>query len=359
MAGSRTDLPSPLEVKLELLKEELIGQYRCMLHITDSEVWAVCRRQVEQVISDCVASLRQQRVILSERNRVLTEELAARSVHWRLKPSKLLQSGLGLFDLVVEALADVVGAHPEAARSLGFGLLTLSQSMSIRVQLVSDLYDTVLLGRTRDIQAGDRRRLAREIHDLIGNSVGLAIRHLDLYEIHREGGQPAADDKLEDCRRVLGDVLDVCRRLISDLRLQPPVASLSQALNDFVQSVEQDTVVDVSVLGDEAALPSEYRDELFLVMRECLRNVFAHAHARKATALVQIEDGQVFAVVEDDGVGFDVDAVGLSGRDDGISTMKERTELLGGRLSASSHVSRGTRIEIRIPLPEPSHVQYV
>jgi signal transduction histidine kinase len=232
--------------------------------------------------------------------------------------------------------------------------------MSIRVQSVSELYDTVLLSRTREIQAGDRRRLARDIHDLIGNSVGLALRHLDLYEIHREGGrQPAADDKLEDCRRVLGDVLDVCRRLISDLRLQPPVASLSQALSTFVQSVDHETVVDVSVLGDEAALPSEYRDELFLVMREGLRNVFAHAHAQKATALVQVEDDQVFAVVSDDGVGFDTGAVGLSGRGDGISTMKERTELLGGRLSMSSHPPHGTRIEIRIPLPEPGHAHWV
>jgi signal transduction histidine kinase len=204
----------------------------------------------------------------------------------------------------------------------------------------------------RAAQEAERRRSAREIHDRIGNRISLAMRHLELYEIYRERDPNAAAAKIAGIRSVLEDLLESTRRLMSDLRLETPVSRPALALRRFVAAVDPAVAVDVTVHGEEELIPPEHRDELFVVLREALRNVFAHARARSATVVITVATDQVTALVEDDGAGFDPNCGrARSRRRSGLDSMRERIELLGGSWTITSRPARGTRVEIAIPFP--------
>jgi signal transduction histidine kinase len=130
------------------------------------------------------------------------------------------------------------------------------------------------------------------------------------------------------------------------------VASLALALREFLRTIDpSDLSINLRIDGNEAVLPSECRDELFLVIREGLRNIFTHARAANVLVRVEITTAEVHAVVEDDGIGFVV-AAPLPPGNTGLVSMRERTELLGGRFALSTGPGRGTRLDIRIPLAE-------
>ncbi|MEN3359363.1 MAG: hypothetical protein V7637_3345, partial [Mycobacteriales bacterium] len=204
--------------------------------------------------------------------------------------------------------------------------------------------------QVRAAQQAERRRSAREIHDRIGNRLSLAVRYLDLYEIYRERDPGMAETKIADVRTVLNDLLDGTRRLMSDLRLETPVRSLGAALQEFVAAVDPSVAVRIDVRGDDELIPADHRDELFVVIREALRNVFAHARAHSASVVVAIAAGQVTAAVDDDGTGLDLLRGVPAERHTGLDSMRERIESLGGVWTISGRRPQGTRVEITIPL---------
>lgn len=199
--------------------------------------------------------------------------------------------------------------------------------------------------------AGEHRWLAREIHDWVGNGASLALRHLDLFEIYRDRCNPAADRQVADARRAIEELLQSTRWLVSGLRERFRVSSLDSALQDFLSGANPAGVrTTVTVRGAERLLPPSYRDELFVVVREALRNAFAHARATQVDVTIDISVEEVRAVVQDDGAGFDVRAASATGSS-GLASMRERLELIGGRLAIVSRPSSGTRVELMTTLP--------
>jgi signal transduction histidine kinase len=321
--------------------------------VADPETWAECRRQAELVISDCIGSLRAGYVVHSTTYAPLASVLgvmcADRGVHL-MEPVRALSE---LFEAVSDALTDILDGDPDQARQQQLVLRALNRATSSLIEVVLGRYDSTLADLIDQARLGDRRRLARDIHDWLGNSISLAIRHLDLYEIYRDRGQSTANWQVDEMRHALDDVLSGARRLVSELRQQCPVADLGDALRAYLRSVApSDTAVDVVVRGDEALVPGRYRDELFVVVRECLRNAFAHARAARVDARVVITQTEIFAAVEDDGVGLDSDAPRQGGA--GLVCMRERVELLGGELCVATRRGVGTRVQIWVPLPERS-----
>jgi signal transduction histidine kinase len=235
-------------------------------------------------------------------------------------------------------------------------LRDMGRPLRHRIESPWSAADPAPAGRRNELPADERRRIAREIHDRVGNSISLALRHLELAEVYRAQRRPDADEKLVETRRMLLDAMDITRQLVSDLRPEKPVGDLGRALRAFVREVERpDVTVEVLVEGDEAALPIRCRDELFVIAREGLRNAFSHARPRRVIVLVGITPRTAYAVVEDDGVGFDADpAGGAAGT--GLLSMRERTELLGGTFALMSRPFQGTRIEVAIPLGEDGDV---
>ena len=102
---------------------------------------------------------------------------------------------------------------------------------------------------------------------------------------------------------------------------------------------------------DGDRLPAPVETALYRVVQEALTNVLKHAGARRVNLVLQRSAGQVAAVVEDDGRGFDPESAPAAGNRLGVLGMRERAALVGGSLTVESAAGRGTTIIVRVPLP--------
>lgn len=199
-----------------------------------------------------------------------------------------------------------------------------------------------LVRRTQD---AERRRAAREIHDRLGYWLSLARVELDLFDLHQDRDPDRADANLTVARRAIVEGLMEIRHMVTELRSPRIVQSLEQALRFAAASAAPASSVRVVVDGDEQLLSGHVVDELFLVLREALRNAFEHAGATTVTTLVSITASRVLANVVDDGRGCDPERLAHGS---GIASMRERAELLGGSISVTSAPGRGCAVEILI-----------
>ncbi len=110
--------------------------------------------------------------------------------------------------------------------------------------------------------------------------------------------------------------------------------------------------VDLSLSGDESAIPKPIGLQAYLAMREAVRNVVRHSGCSRIGITLEVRDGDVYGRVEDDGKGFDPEAVGKVSPSWGVGlrSMRERAEMLGGSLLVDSRLGTGTRVEVRVPL---------
>lgn len=208
-----------------------------------------------------------------------------------------------------------------------------------------------LLPQERSTDAADRLRLARDVHDWVGSGLALALRQLDLHTIEtaREDGTPHR--RIAEVRHTLEEILDSTRRLVRDLRDGQVVPGVEAALRDSLARVEVDcgrVQVRIESSGDESVLPYAVREEVFLVLREALRNALEHARAGTITVDLGFGRDRLVASVEDDGVGHDRGDGPAGGA--GLATMQERAALLGGRLSVGPGRRGGTRVELQLDL---------
>ena len=209
-----------------------------------------------------------------------------------------------------------------------------------------------LLRRIVDIQEEERRAIARELHDHLGQQ--LTALRLSLDPIRQEAwGRENLLAKVEYVEEIL-------RRLDSDVdrmawRLRPAALDqlgLPAALGQFVSEWSEHSGVAAAFhaagLGGDR-LPPEVETNLYRITQEALNNVQKHAQACKAGVILERRDGQVVLIVEDDGKGFDPDEKG-GGGSMGLINMSERAALIDGRLEIESAPGAGATIFVRVPL---------
>jgi signal transduction histidine kinase len=197
---------------------------------------------------------------------------------------------------------------------------------------------------------GERRRIARELHDRVGNGLSVAQRQLELLQDH--GDKAPVPESMESLRAVICDLR--CEAPPGGLPGGPlgsPLGSLEEALASYLEAVRADDVTPrLRVTGDETFVPQVVRDESFLIVCEAIRNALGHGAPGTVLVSVNIAPQELRAVVEDTGCGFDHATAPPSGAM-GLSSMRERAALLGGSVSVLSQPGRGTRIELVVPLP--------
>jgi signal transduction histidine kinase len=204
--------------------------------------------------------------------------------------------------------------------------------------------------RVLGAQDDDRRRIARELHDSIGQylvaitmSSGLALKQMD-------GGPGTAPlrDSLELLDRCTAEV-----RTMSYL-LHPPLLEeigLASAIRWYVEGFTKrsDIRVRLDMAEDIGRLPQPIELALFRVLQESLTNVHRHSNSTAAQIRFQVQDGVARLSVEDDGQGFDTGYPGPVSPGVGITSMRERLRELGGEIAVSSGAS-GTRITATVPV---------
>lgn len=223
-------------------------------------------------------------------------------------------------------------------------------------------YDAHLLRQIDRVNTGERDRLARDIHDLLGNSLALAFRHLELYRMTAAGPEGPRRTHLAALDDALQEAVGFTRGLISGLRHGAPLISLEAELRDCAGALNfRGLPVRVTVSGDETWLPVPHRTELFLILREFLRNSFTHAAPQCISIDVCIRPGRVEAAAYDDGRGFDHDDTRIgnaqhpedrAGHQGGLVMMRERARELDGNCQLHSRPGAGTRLTLWLPLPE-------
>ncbi len=198
-------------------------------------------------------------------------------------------------------------------------------------------------------QEEERKRIARELHD--STSQSLTSLMVGLRSLSDVCDSPAAKQRAEELRSVTAHTLDEVHNLAVQLR--PSVlddvglpAALERCVNDYQH--RYNLIIDLAVRGLESArLPAEVETALYRIVQESLTNVARHAQAKTASVMIERRDGIVRAIIEDDGRGFKMSAVhnrlGLYG-------IRERAELLGGKLTIESEEGKGTSLFVEIPV---------
>ncbi|QIN77660.1 sensor histidine kinase [Rubrobacter marinus] len=255
------------------------------------------------------------------------------------------------------ALAVVVRNLPRSATSteeVAAVALAIQRIFMERVTTAALAYGNYLLARVHESHADERRRISRELHDRVAHAIMTTFRSLELYEMYETKDPSKAQARLELAKKTTWEALELTRGLSRELRSTSADEGLEVALSDLLSSVAPDGMRSwVSVEGDEALVPPQVRDELFLTLREGVRNAVAHSGGSMMSVKLSITEDHVTATVEDDGRGFDPSGAASEGT--GISSMRERVTLLGGTLGLASSSGEGARIEVSVPLPRNRH----
>jgi signal transduction histidine kinase len=192
----------------------------------------------------------------------------------------------------------------------------------------------------------ERRRLARELHDETGQALTSIL--LGLKGLEEQLDAPA----FAGLRELVVSTLQDVRRLAVELR---PKAlddfGLEAAIERLAAEVAAQTGIEVDCAGALGGrrLPDEVETALYRIAQEALTNAVRHAHARRVSILLTRKDGAVCEVIEDDGRGFDPDRRPADGL--GLDLMRERIELLHGRLTIESSEGAGTAVVVSVPVP--------
>jgi signal transduction histidine kinase len=212
----------------------------------------------------------------------------------------------------------------------------------------------VLSRRLVEAQETERRHLARELHDEIGQA--LTVAQLNLQALLESPGTetllPRLKESLEVVERVLEQVHDISLNLrpsiLDDLGLEPALRWLTNrqaALVGLEAKFHADAL--------EQRLDPVIETECFRVAQGALTNVLRHAQAQTVSVELRKENGQLHLWVRDDGIGFDVAALrekAVLGASLGLLSMEERAALAGGGLEFTSVPKLGTEVHAWFPL---------
>lgn len=244
------------------------------------------------------------------------------------------------------------------ARGSIIGLLAIEHAstdhFSARdVELVRGMIEPVALsidnarwfGRLRTVGADEERaRIARDLHDNIGQSLAYLAFELDrIVGSHRDGDElgPALGRLREDVRGVIREVRDTLYDLRTDVS---DTQDMAEILESYAARVTERSGIEIEVYCDRhARLPILQEREMWRIAQEAITNVERHAQASRVRVLWRCDGDSAALDVTDNGVGF---PIGRAGRLDsyGILGMRERASSIGATLEITSEPDKGTRV---------------
>ncbi|MBO9608520.1 MAG: sensor histidine kinase [Paenibacillaceae bacterium] len=208
-------------------------------------------------------------------------------------------------------------------------------------------------------QEDERKRIAREIHDGLAQTMANVVLRSEIAE-RMLGKQEyaAVKDELSDLKGQMRGGLEEVRKIIFNLR---PMAlddlGLVPTLRKYVQDFEDKTKIRThfELLGREMRLPSGMEVAVYRLVQEVFSNALKHAGATYLSLEVTYQKHMIKLVIQDNGVGFEVDFVEAKiakGKNFGIMGMRERIDLLEGRIDFDSGKGEGTKVTMLIPINE-------
>jgi two-component system sensor histidine kinase DegS len=203
-------------------------------------------------------------------------------------------------------------------------------------------------------QEEERKRIAMDIHDGIGQMLTSLKFHIESIDLKNEA---QAEKKIGEIGKMIRDVIKEVRKVTFDLK--PTVLGdygLQAGLNVFITEIGKLTHIDLvlDAQGEAGRLPQKIENNIFRIIQEAINNAIKYSDAPKIEVIIRQSPTEIVATVRDEGRGFDtriVDARSVnieSGR--GFFNMYERTEYVNGHLEINSTPGKGTTVELRVPL---------
>ena len=215
--------------------------------------------------------------------------------------------------------------------------------------------------RLVEVQEQERRALARELHDRVGQ--GMTAVNLNL-NILRDQLDPETlgrvGKRLEDCINLLEETIPAVRNLMSNLR--PALLDeygLITALGTYLKDFSSRYGIPVRFESSAVSVPrleSSIEITLLRIAQEALFNIVKHARASEVSLNLLMVDSMICLRVQDNGLGMDLNRPEAQAGSHGLTIMRERAEAVGGTLKVISEPGRGTTIEARIPAPSEAQL---
>lgn len=301
-----------------------------------SAAWAMPGTTSRWIAIGYIAASRPQRVLL---------ESAALAIATQIGCADYYARGFGTFTSTIAAL--VLGAV--TAGVLGVSVRQRREhAAALRVQA------------TAQAITAERLRIAREMHDVIAHSVGVIA-------IQAGMGSRVIDTQPAEARAALQNIEEVSRQTLGGLRRtlaalrhsdhhsdhhggQEPEPTTSAGLADLdrlcATTAQAGVEVEVRRRGSQQPLPPEVDLSAFRIIQEAVPHVVRHAHTPACQVTIDVSDGAVALEIVDRGRGGRATEPGH-----GITGMRERADLLHGRLAAGPHPAGGFRVTARLPIP--------
>ncbi len=331
----------------------ILASYATSLEASDSPVLAEpgardqAMADATEIIMDAAAIVQGREVRIEGRSEILPWMIGAARAESQLSLADLLRAAVAFFDVTMNSLACHVRNDPELLPCFLVAIAAVNESINWRIREATLAYTGYLLERVDQAQIDERRRIARDLHDRLGEGLSVALRQLELHELSSHGGVGDHGDPGPRAAMAKDAITEAMRRLrvvTSDLR-QDSVRSLENALIQYIDSVAAHADVRLRVSGDEAWAPPAVIDEAFLILREAIRNALKHGAPRIVLIGVALAPHELHAWVEDDGCGFPSGhGANPVSTGTGLTSMQERATMAGGRLTIASAPGQGTHV---------------
>ncbi len=302
---------------------------------------------------------------LAQRNAQITSELHQLQGHFETVPREDIRS-------VYEAAQDAqqrlftMRGQLEKLQSDREHLQELQDHLTRTLQLLEGSAEIEISDQVAPVDSGiefiiqaqenERRRISRLIHDGPAQALSNFILQTEIAVRLFDGNHEKAGEELENLKEAAATTFGHVRDFIFDLRpMMLDDLGLIPTVRRYSQAFKEKSGLDAGlvVTGSERRIESHLEVLAFRSIQECLANIRDHAQATQAKITLDMDEAQVRASVEDNGLGFDADALFSDEEYSGsLLTLKERVEQVGGTFNVESSQGKGSRISISMPTKE-------
>jgi two-component system, NarL family, sensor histidine kinase DegS len=210
--------------------------------------------------------------------------------------------------------------------------------------------------RVVQMEEAARQSLVRRMHDGPASSLSNFILQAEICQRFFDVNPERARGELNALKASAANTFETVKDFIFDLRpMMLDDLGVVPTLRRYVETLQdkEERQISIAVTGTERRLEGHVEITVFRAVQELLNNARRHAQATQIQVMLDLGQDEVVAIVEDNGSGFNVDdAMNVTGstRTIGLSSIRERIQMLGGELNIRSRMGQGTRAEFRIPV---------
>jgi signal transduction histidine kinase len=302
------------------------------------------RGRAQQVVIEQIIPRRQQFVTIAQQMEMLNDNETLAAQQASFAEFARLQDRLSqlLFVALTSGLVLAIGS--------AIYILRLERQENLRYAELARNREELqqLSARLVDAQETERRSISRELHDEVGQALGLLL--MDVGRLSNQlGGDAKGQEMVQRIKTVAERTVQTVRNMA--LLLRPSMLDdlgLVAAVEWYAREVSRssETQVEVRAANVSETLPDPLMVCIYRVVQEAVNNAQRHAQAKHVTVELKQTDADVQVQIKDDGTGFD----GKHTRGMGLLGMEERVKRLGGTISIESQAGTGTTIRAELPL---------